>query len=54
MPLTAMTALRLDYEVAPRLCKLGYNQVSLRLEPRDATKSVKIEKVELHVRYQGG
>lgn len=44
----------LDYQVAPRLCKLGRNQVTLRLGARDgrtASASVKIEKIEVHLRY---
>lgn len=44
--------LRLEYEVDPRLCKLGDNQVSLQLGPHEPARSVKIEKVELHVRYK--
>ncbi len=49
--------LRLDYEVAAASCKLGLNQVTLRLAPRDsqvAADSVKVEKVEVHARYSHG
>ena len=46
---------RLDYKVVPRLCKLGLNQVSLRIGARDSWNpdaSIKLEKVEVHVRYK--
>jgi hypothetical protein len=49
--------LRLDYQVAPRLCKLGLNQVTLRYASdgsRDSDASIKIEKVEVHVRHTRG
>lgn len=46
--------LRHDYEVAPSYCKLGNNQVTLRVSersPRNTGSHVKIEKLELYVRY---
>ncbi len=46
--------LRLDFEVTPRYCKLGTNQVTFRCAEqysRYTTVSIKIEKLELHVHY---
>ncbi len=43
--------LRLDFGVAPRLCKRGHNQVALQLAAGSKSGSVKIEKVELHANY---
>ena len=46
---------RVDYKVTSRLCKLGLNQVSLRVGARDSRNpdaSIKLEKVEFHVRYK--
>jgi hypothetical protein len=45
--------LAMDYDVAPDLCMLGHNQVTLRLVTRDASVHAKVEKVELHLRYEG-
>ena len=48
---------RLDYQVDPRLCKPGLNQVSLRVgarESRNPDASIKLEKLEVHVRYSHG
>ena len=48
---------RLDYQVDPQLCKPGLNQVSLRIgarESRNPDASIKLEKLEVHVRYSHG
>nr|ADI23006.1 hypothetical protein [uncultured Planctomycetales bacterium HF0500_40D21] len=39
---------RLDFRIPPRLCKAADNQVSLRSSGK---KTIKLEKVELHVDY---
>ena len=49
--------LRLDYEVAPQHCRLGLNDVELQFPApgsRDSGKLIKVEKVEVHVRYGQG
>jgi glycosyl hydrolase family 10 len=46
--------LRLDYTVDPALCKVGENQVQVRVKSRataQAASQVKLEKLELHVQY---
>ena len=45
---------RLDFPVPPGLCRLGENQVSVRIVkrvPHDSREYITIEKLEVHVRY---
>ena len=48
----AQELLRLDFAVAPELCRIGENRVELRLmEPAEPGGKVVLEKLELHVEY---
>ena len=46
--------LRLDYSVDPTLCKLGENQIEVRIRKRTPYRpgeDIDLEKLELHVEY---
>lgn len=49
--------LRLDFMVPPGLCRIGENQVSVRIVkrlPYDSRDYIALEKLEIHVKYRDG
>ena len=45
--------LRVDFAVDPGSCEVGENVVGLRVSSSEAGGAVQLEKVEVHVRYEG-